>query len=68
MLYLISHGGKVVAVIETANQTHQKLKQIDEVFHILKNKILLYPNLYIPDFIIYDLAKAMVEFYEEIDN
>ncbi|MFH1655554.1 MAG: hypothetical protein ABH954_02965 [Candidatus Omnitrophota bacterium] len=46
----------------------RKITEIEEVFRTLKNRILFYPNLYIPDFIIYDLAKSIEEFYEEDSN
>lgn len=50
------------------NTTYKKMKQTEEAFQTLKNRILLYSNLYVPDFIIYDLAKTMEEYYEENSN
>ena len=48
---------------EKADQ--QNPTETEEIFRTLKNRILLYSNLYIPDFIIYDLAKVVEELYEE---
>ncbi|MDD2654482.1 MAG: hypothetical protein PHI86_05195 [Candidatus Omnitrophica bacterium] len=45
--------------------THLRIKKTERTFQALKHRILLYPNLYVPDFIIYDLAKLMEEYYEE---
>jgi hypothetical protein len=50
---------------EVEKKSCQKIKQTEEAFQTLKRRILLYSNLYVPDFIIYDLAKTMEEFYEE---
>lgn len=48
--------------------THLKIIKTEKVFQALKHRMLLYSNLYVPDFIIYDLAKLMEEYYEENTN
>jgi len=45
--------------------THLKVIETERIFQTLKSRILLYSNLYVPDFIIYDLAQLMEEYYEE---
>jgi len=45
--------------------THQKVSKTERIFQTLKGRILFYSNLYVPDFIIYDLAKLIEEFNEE---
>jgi len=53
------------AMREEEKVSRQKMLETEEVYQMLKKRILLYSNLYVPDFIIYDLAKSMEEFYEE---
>jgi len=59
---------KVSTAMREQKVSHLKMRQTEEVFQKLKNQILLYSNLYVPDFIIYDLAKTMEEFYEESND
>ena len=53
---------------EEQKTSYPKMIEIEKIYQALKHKILFYSNLYIPDFIIYDLAEAMEEFYEENHN
>ncbi len=47
---------------------HQKVNKTEKLFQELKHRILFYPNLYVPDFIIYDLAKLIEENDDENSN